>query len=81
MKIFEVVLTGKPQQVLPNECGVNGCLLLRPFGAAAILIGDSAGEVNLPLPVDVPVRLYPDNTSQIWCQGTLDQTLHLVAFA
>lgn len=78
MQIIEVGLTGESQQLLPIVCGEKGCLLLRPAGAAAILVGTSAVEINLPLPEDKPVRLYPANTSELWARGTLGETLHLV---
>ena len=78
MLIIEVGLTGEPQQLPAIACGKQGCLLLRPTGAGAILLGSSAIEVNFPLPVDMPVRLYPSSTSELWALGTAGQTLHLV---
>ena len=78
MQIIEFGLTGQPQQLPAIACGRQGCLLLRPAGAAAILIGTSAVEINLPLPEDRPTRVYPDNASELWAQGTAGQTLHLV---
>ncbi|MBA7627815.1 hypothetical protein ES703_35284 [subsurface metagenome] len=78
MLIIEVGLTGEPQQLPAIACGRWGCLLLRPTGAGAILIGSSAIEVNFPLPVDLPVRVYPGNASELWVLGTAGQTLHLV---
>ena len=78
MEIVEFGLNGQPQQLPTIACGSQGCLLLRPFGAAAMLIGASAVEVNFPLPVDVPVRLYLENTAELWVLGTAGQTLHVV---
>ncbi|GAI37306.1 unnamed protein product [marine sediment metagenome] len=78
MQIIEVGLTGEPQQLPFIVCGENGCLLLRQLGAAAILIGTSAVEIMLPLPEDLPVRLFPGNTSELWARGTKGETLHLV---
>jgi hypothetical protein len=78
MKIVEIGLTGQPEQLPNEECGAHGCILLRPLGAAAMLLGSSATEVNFPLPVDFPMRVYPKKLLEMWVLGTAGQTLHIV---
>ena len=80
MEILDVGLTGEPQQLPSSKCGKNGCLLLRQAGTAAILVGTSAVEITIPLPGDLPVKMYPGNISELWILGTKGETLHLVVF-
>lgn len=78
MQIVEIALKGSAQQLPSIKCGEHGCIVLRPFGAGAMLLGSSSIEVNLPLPADRPLRVYPCNSNELWVRGTDGETLHLL---
>lgn len=80
MKIIEVNLKGtnNPVQLPGYQLSDKGLLLLRPTGSDPIYIGASGVELNLPLPEDRSVRLYPLNSNELWAAGTDEETLHVV---
>ncbi|MBA7664356.1 hypothetical protein ES703_72414 [subsurface metagenome] len=80
MKIIEVGLRGLDHPVqLPNyQLSDKGMLLLRPSGSDPMYIGSSSIEINLPLPDDRAVRLYPANSNELYATGSSGETLHAV---